>query len=532
MAGGSQLLARGPAPTAPARGGNALARHPVLSAAVTAAVLHLLWWCAARQQRRRPRRAGRLGRVRPRRTPDSAYNLAWYGGMHPVSYSVVSPYVMAMLGVRTTMMLAGTVSAGAAGAAAGAQPGGRAGRWWPALFGALALTGNAVSGRVTFGLGMMFGLGAVAVVFAWPHRWRTPALRHRWPRGVAGRGPARGARDRLAARWPGCSSASWPPRCGSAGGARRRTRSGSRRWPSSRCRPGCSRSPASSRCRWARRSCPVAFGLGVFLLAPACVADGADRRGAVRRRGAGRVGGAVADRHQHDPAGPDLRRACCWWRCACATPEPRQPRPPAGLPPRPTGTCRPGARRRHHHLLDLAGRHRGARRDRHPPHRRPGPPTWPRSSTSSRPATPSAPGSRSSRRPATARRPRSRRTSTWPAAGTGRPTPSGTRSSTRTDCSPRPPTARGWTAGPCSYVVLPPRRAGPCRGRRGAAGRRRPALPAPGLVRRQLAALRGQVPHPHRRPAGRGDRLRLRRGHADRCRTPAPCWSGSPTPRG
>lgn len=46
------------------------------------------------------------------RHPDTAYNLAWYGGMHPVSYSVVSPYVMYMIGVRTTMMIAGTCSAG------------------------------------------------------------------------------------------------------------------------------------------------------------------------------------------------------------------------------------------------------------------------------------------------------------------------------------------------------------------------------------------------------------------------------------
>lgn len=45
------------------------------------------------------------------RNPGSAYNLAWYGGMHPVSYSVVSPYLMHVLGVRTTMMLVGTVSA-------------------------------------------------------------------------------------------------------------------------------------------------------------------------------------------------------------------------------------------------------------------------------------------------------------------------------------------------------------------------------------------------------------------------------------
>ena len=32
--------------------------------------------------------------------PGSAYNFAWYGGMHPVSYSVASPYLMAVLGVQ------------------------------------------------------------------------------------------------------------------------------------------------------------------------------------------------------------------------------------------------------------------------------------------------------------------------------------------------------------------------------------------------------------------------------------------------
>ena len=26
--------------------------------------------------------------------PDSAYDFSWYGGMHPASYSLVSPYVM------------------------------------------------------------------------------------------------------------------------------------------------------------------------------------------------------------------------------------------------------------------------------------------------------------------------------------------------------------------------------------------------------------------------------------------------------
>jgi hypothetical protein len=105
------------------------------------------------------------------RHPDSAYNLAWYGGMHPVSYSVVSPYLMSVLGVRTTMMVAGTVSAGLLTlillrSRAVRNP------LWAALAGLFGLLCNAASGRVTFGLGTMFALGAVAVVFCWPHRWR------------------------------------------------------------------------------------------------------------------------------------------------------------------------------------------------------------------------------------------------------------------------------------------------------------------------------------------------------------------------
>ncbi|MET8680627.1 MFS transporter [Streptomyces sp. NPDC004647] len=108
------------------------------------------------------------------RHPDSAYNLAWYGGMHPVSYSVVSPYLMHVLGVRTTMMIAGTVSC-ALLALILARSGGVKNPLPPALAGAFALTCNAVSGRVTFGLGTMFALGAVALVFSWPRDpfWRT-----------------------------------------------------------------------------------------------------------------------------------------------------------------------------------------------------------------------------------------------------------------------------------------------------------------------------------------------------------------------
>ncbi|WP_395575679.1 MFS transporter [Streptomyces sp. BK79] len=95
--------------------------------------------------------------------PDSAYNFAWFGGMHPASYSVVSPYVMNLLGVRTTMVVSGTVSAALLAlllvrSRAVRRP------VWPALYGAFALTCNAVSGRATFALGTMFGLAALVVV--------------------------------------------------------------------------------------------------------------------------------------------------------------------------------------------------------------------------------------------------------------------------------------------------------------------------------------------------------------------------------
>ncbi|GHA05611.1 MFS transporter [Streptomyces echinoruber] len=145
-------------------------RHPVLSVTVAAALLHLAWFFTLANS------GGDLAAQDAwaefvGRHPDSAYNLAWYGGMHPVSYSVVSPYLMSVLGVRTTMMIAGTASAGLLTLVLMRS---RAVRnpLWAALAGLFGLICNALSGRVTFGLGTMFALGAVAAVFCWPHRWR------------------------------------------------------------------------------------------------------------------------------------------------------------------------------------------------------------------------------------------------------------------------------------------------------------------------------------------------------------------------
>jgi hypothetical protein len=145
-------------------------KHPVLSVTALAGVLHIVWFFTFANS------GGDLAAQDAwaefvGRHPDSAYNLAWYGGMHPVSYSVVSPYLMAILGVRTTMMIAGTVSAGLLTmvlirSRAVRNP------LWASLAGVVALLCNAISGRVTYGLGTMFALGAVAAVFCWPYKWR------------------------------------------------------------------------------------------------------------------------------------------------------------------------------------------------------------------------------------------------------------------------------------------------------------------------------------------------------------------------
>ncbi|MFJ8863403.1 MFS transporter [Streptomyces sp. NPDC102451] len=147
-----------------------LRRHPVLLTTAVAAAVHLLWFFFF---------ANSGGDIAAQdawaefvgRHPGTAYNLAWYGGMHPVSYSVVSPYLMSVLGVRSTMMVVGTVSSALTALILVRVPAVR-NPLACALAGVFAYLCNALSGRVTFGLGMMFALGAVAAVFCWPHRWR------------------------------------------------------------------------------------------------------------------------------------------------------------------------------------------------------------------------------------------------------------------------------------------------------------------------------------------------------------------------
>ena len=148
--------------------GRAVRWRPVLVATILAGVLHLLWWwlwatpggdIAAQD----------AWAAFAKAHPGSAYDLAWYGGMHPVSYSALSPYLMAFLGVRPTMVVVGTLSAALLALLLERNRHLRS-PLLPAVVGAVALTGNAVSGRVTFGLGLLFALAAMLAVFAWPTR--------------------------------------------------------------------------------------------------------------------------------------------------------------------------------------------------------------------------------------------------------------------------------------------------------------------------------------------------------------------------
>nr|WP_151774585.1 MFS transporter [Streptomyces abyssomicinicus] len=171
-----------PSAAAPGRAVRVL-RHPATAVTALAGALHILWFFAFANS------GGDLAAQDAwaefvGRNPGSAYNMAWYGGMHPVSYSVVSPYLMHVLGVRTTMMLSGTLSAGLltlilcharTGPAPRPMPGLR--HVWPAaLAGVFGLFCNAVSGRVTFGLGVLFALATIAAVFCMPIPWH----RRRW----------------------------------------------------------------------------------------------------------------------------------------------------------------------------------------------------------------------------------------------------------------------------------------------------------------------------------------------------------------
>ncbi len=136
-------------------------RHPIVAATVLAAVLQLLWALFLATN------GGDLAAQYAwaqfaSAHPGSAYDLSWYGGMHPASYSVLTPYLMDVLGVRGTGVAAGTLAA--ALLARLLMRSGVRRPLLPALCGALALSCNTVSGRITFAVGTVLALAAVVLV--------------------------------------------------------------------------------------------------------------------------------------------------------------------------------------------------------------------------------------------------------------------------------------------------------------------------------------------------------------------------------
>ncbi|MEU1193307.1 hypothetical protein [Streptomyces sp. NPDC005859] len=96
------------------------------------------------------------------RHPDTPYGLFWFGGTHTVNYSVISPHLMALLGVRAVSVLSG-ISATWMLAMLLERTVPRV-SLWPALVGALGLWYNVVLGRTTFALGLAFALAGLLAV--------------------------------------------------------------------------------------------------------------------------------------------------------------------------------------------------------------------------------------------------------------------------------------------------------------------------------------------------------------------------------
>jgi hypothetical protein len=155
-------------------------RRPVLAATLLAGVLHLIWALFLAKD------SGDLAAQYAWTDfavahPDAAYNLSWYGGMHPASYSIFSPYLMGWIGVRTTAVIAGTLSTTIT--ARLLVRSGLRRPMMPALWAAFSLWCDVLSGRATFALGLLFALMATALVV----RPVAPA-----ERGAAAGGPADG----------------------------------------------------------------------------------------------------------------------------------------------------------------------------------------------------------------------------------------------------------------------------------------------------------------------------------------------------
>jgi len=87
-------------------------------------------------------------------------DLSWYAGVHPHGYSLLAPYVLAVLGIGLTGWLAAVTAAALLGHLLRGTAHPRAG----AALGGVFAVANTVSGRTTFALGAVAALGALALL--------------------------------------------------------------------------------------------------------------------------------------------------------------------------------------------------------------------------------------------------------------------------------------------------------------------------------------------------------------------------------
>ncbi|QOC90953.1 hypothetical protein [Micromonospora craniellae] len=97
-------------------------------------------------------------------------DLRWYAGVQQFGYSLLAQPVMALLGVRLTGVIA--VVAAAAHFAALLVRTGVPRPLLGSLVGVVTIAGNLVSGRVTYGLGVAFGLAAILALTWRRSSWR------------------------------------------------------------------------------------------------------------------------------------------------------------------------------------------------------------------------------------------------------------------------------------------------------------------------------------------------------------------------
>jgi len=96
------------------------------------------------------------------RYPGAAYLFSWYGGFHPAGYSLLAPYLLALMGVRLAMVAAAVISAVLLSwlFVRHRVPRPRAAAVWVAI----ALWTELSAGRAAFTLGLAAGLGCVVAV--------------------------------------------------------------------------------------------------------------------------------------------------------------------------------------------------------------------------------------------------------------------------------------------------------------------------------------------------------------------------------